>query len=217
MRSQSKVDAWEAKYPHHKPNLEWAIVESLSAPGAFDAAVKGVDAVAHVASPFTRSFDAPAENVSKMLEPAVKGTTSVLEAAAGEPSVKAVVITSSLAAAQDPSKGADVGFTRTAATWSSFEWDAMVKEEVPIVVYLGSKQFAEQAAWKFVEERKPAFRLTTIVPPMILGPALQPLANLKELNLSSGAIWNIVDAQEIPPTHVPVSLPSHSLVPSLPC
>ena len=205
MRSQAKVDAWEAKYPQHKPQLEWALVESLATPGAFDAAVKGVDAVAHVASPFTRSFDAPRENVEKMLGPAVKGTTSVLEAASRERSVKAVVITSSLAAAQDPAKGADVGFTRTAATWSQFKWDDMVKEEVPIVVYLGSKQFAEEAAWKFMQDEKPAFRLTTIVPPMILGPALQPLASLAELNLSSGAVWNIVNAPEIPPTHVPAS------------
>lgn len=151
--------------PQHKDNVEFVIVEHLSNDGAFDEAVKGVDAIAHTASPFTRNFK---DNVKEMLEPAVKGTTSILEAAAREPSVKSVVITSSLAAAQDPSKGADVGFVRTAATWSNFEWDKMAKEEIPIVVYLGSKQFAEQAAWKFVEEKKPHFRVNTIVPPMIV-------------------------------------------------
>lgn len=37
------------------------------------------------------------DNVKDMLEPALKGTTSILAAAKGEPSVKAVVITSSYA------------------------------------------------------------------------------------------------------------------------
>lgn len=97
-------------------NLEWAIVKDLADEGAFDEAIKDVDAVAHTASPFNFSFKVGPfqfysgffmpvvyllrfvgwqDNVKDMLEPALKGTTSVLEAAKGEASVKAVVITSS--------------------------------------------------------------------------------------------------------------------------
>lgn len=70
-----------------------------------------MDAVAHTASPFNFAFRVRSwlfrlrvglswksvlqDNVKDMLEPALKGTTSVLKAAKNEPSVKAVTITSS--------------------------------------------------------------------------------------------------------------------------
>ncbi|ORY92678.1 NAD-P-binding protein [Leucosporidium creatinivorum] len=201
VRSQAKADAWLKKYPEHANNIEFVIVKELAEDGAFDEAIKGVDAVAHTASPFFTTFK---DNVKDMLEPALKGTTSILKAAKSEPSVKSVVITSSLAAAQDISKGDDVGFTRTSEVWSPFVWEEACLFKVPIFTYLASKTFAEKAAWKFVEEEKPHFTMSTIVPPIILGPALQPVQSLSDLNLSAAAIWSIVDAEEIPMTAVPV-------------
>lgn len=110
-----------------------------------------------------------------------------------------------LAAAQDMSKGDDVGFTRTSDVWSPFVWEEAVNFKVPILTYLASKTFAEKAAWDFVESEKPSFTMSTIVPPIILGPALQPVESLKDLNLSAAAVWNIIDAEEVPATAVPVS------------
>lgn len=129
----------------------------------------------------------------------------------------------SLAAAQDISRGDDVGFMRTSEVWSPFVWEEACAFKIPIFTYLASKTFAEKAAWKFVEEEKPHFAMSTvsllgestalklirlllsqIVPPIILGPALQPVQSLSDLNLSAAAIWSIVDAEEIPMTAVPV-------------
>ncbi|KAL8276665.1 hypothetical protein RQP46_010933 [Phenoliferia psychrophenolica] len=201
VRSRDKADAWEAKYPEHKKNLEWVIVKDLADDGAFDEAIKGVDAVAHTASPFNFAFK---DNVKDMLKPALKGTTSILKAAMEEPSVKAVTITSSLAAAQDLSKGADVGHIRTAKDWAPFTWEEAATTTNPVIVYLASKTFAEKAAWEFVEKEKPSFAMSTVVPPIILGPALQPIKSLADLNLSAGAVWGIVDSPTVPPTAVPV-------------
>ncbi|GAA6011972.1 hypothetical protein JCM10207_003445 [Rhodosporidiobolus poonsookiae] len=201
VRSQDKADAWLDKYPEYASKLSFSLVPDLSAPNAFAGAIKGVDAVAHIASPFTFQFE---DNVRDLLDPALKGTLSALEAAASEPSVKNVVITSSLAAAQDPAKGLDPGFIRTSAVWSPFTWEESVKEKVPPLVYLASKTFAEKAAWKFVEEKKPNFTMSTIVPPIILGPSLQPLSSLKDFKTSASVIKGFIDADAIPPTVVPV-------------
>ncbi|BGP40012.1 hypothetical protein JCM10450v2_003992 [Rhodotorula kratochvilovae] len=201
VRSQDKADAWLAKYPEYREQIHFVIVRELSEPGAFDEAVKDVNAIAHTASPFTFTFK---DALTEMLEPALKGTLSMLEAAKREPSVKSVVITSSLAAAQDPAKGLDPGFVRTSAVWSPFTWEQALVEKEPHMVYLMSKTFAERAAWDFFEKEKPHFTMATIVPPIILGPALQPLASLKDLNISAAVVKRIIDAPEVPPTAVPV-------------
>ncbi|GAA6027173.1 hypothetical protein JCM8097_002454 [Rhodosporidiobolus ruineniae] len=201
VRSQDKADAWLEKYPQYASQLSFSLVPDLSAPNAFAEAIKGVSAVAHIASPFTFNFE---DNVRDMLEPALKGTLSVLEAAAKEESVKNVVITSSLAAAQDPAKGLDPGFVRTSEVWSPFTWEESVKEKIPPLVYLASKTFAEKAAWDFYANEKPSFKLSTIVPPLIAGPSLQPLKSLDELKTSASVLRNLIDAEEITPTVVPV-------------
>ena len=38
------------------------------------------------------------------------------------------------------------------------------------LAYMGSKKFAEKAAWDFVENEKPEFTLSTVNPVMIFGP-----------------------------------------------
>ncbi|BGP31984.1 hypothetical protein JCM10296v2_003763 [Rhodotorula toruloides] len=200
VRRREQADAW-LEHPQYRDQIHFVIVRDLADDGAFDEAIKGVDAVAHTASRFTFSFK---DNVKDMLEPALKGTTSMHEAAKREPSVKSVVITSSLAAAQDPAKGLDPGFVRTSAVWSPFTWEQAAKETIPAMVYLTSKKFAERAAWNFFEREKPNFSLATIVPPIILGEALQPLSSLSDLNLSAAVVKRIIDAEEIPPTAVPV-------------
>lgn len=59
--------------------------------GHYDEAIKGVDAVVHTASPV--EFD-KTNFKEDFLKPALNGTKGVLEAAAKEDSVKAVVMTS---------------------------------------------------------------------------------------------------------------------------
>jgi hypothetical protein len=53
------------------------------------------------------------------------------------------------------------------------------------LAYRASKTFAEKAAWKFVEDEKPAFTLTTICPPFVFGPTALPLTASEQLNTSN--------------------------------
>lgn len=147
------------------PSVELAIVKDVGAPGAFDEAIKGVDAVAHTASPFHYNFTDP---VKEMLEPAYNGTTNMLKAAAATPSVKRLVITSSFASMLDMSKGMNVGKTYNDDDWNPATWEEASKSDDKSFVYCASKAIAEKAAWDFVAKEKPQFALTTLCPPLVL-------------------------------------------------
>lgn len=63
--------------------------------GSFDSVVQGCDAVFHTASPFYHDVKDPQ---AELLDPAVKGTLNVLKSCVNSPSLKRIVLTSSIAA-----------------------------------------------------------------------------------------------------------------------
>lgn len=73
--------------------VEFVTVPDLTNETAFDGKLNGVDYVLHLASPLVHGT-----NKETYFTPAVKATTSVLKAAAKVPSIKKVVVTSSIAA-----------------------------------------------------------------------------------------------------------------------
>ncbi|XP_030951757.1 phenylacetaldehyde reductase-like isoform X3 [Quercus robur] len=152
--------------------------------GSFDSAVEGCDGVFHTASPFYNNIkDAEAE----LLEPAVKGTLNVLNSCAKFPSVKRVVVTSSMAAVLH-SKKARTPDVVVDETWFS---DPDVCKEAK-QWYSLSKTLAEENAWKFAKEK--GIDIVTINPAMVIGPLLQPT-----LNTSAATILNLINgAQTFP-------------------
>lgn len=77
----------------YSDQLEFVIIPDLTDETAFDNKLNGVDYVIHLASPLPRGTDKQA-----YFPPAVKGTTTLLKAAAKVPTIKKIVITSSIAA-----------------------------------------------------------------------------------------------------------------------
>ncbi|KAF3776096.1 Cinnamoyl-CoA reductase 1 [Nymphaea thermarum] len=146
--------------------------------GAFDYAVSGCEGVFHTASPF---FNETQDPQAELLDPAVKGTVNVLRSCAKIPSIRRVVVTSSMAAvavgrrARTPDAVVD-------ETWFS---DADFCREIKSW-YVLSKTLAEEQAWKFAEEAK--MDVVTINPAMVIGPLLQPT-----LNTSAAAILKLID------------------------
>ena len=141
-----------------------------------------------------------------LLDPAILGTTGILKSiAAFAPTVKRVVITSSFAAIVNRK----MGFWPE-HTYSESDWDPITHEEAlndPSSGYFGSKTFAEQAAWKFIEEKKPNFTLNTVNPPMIYGPMKQSVKSLDQINTSSQRMRDILLGKfknEIPATGLPL-------------
>ncbi|KAF2773916.1 flavonol reductase [Teratosphaeria nubilosa] len=189
-------------HPEYESQLSFAIVEDIAQPGAFDEAVKGVDGVIHTASPFT--FDVQ-DFEKDLLIPAINGTNSILQAMEKyNPNVKRMVITSSFAALINISKGAWPEHTYNEADWNLDTYET-AKNGPGLVAYCTSKKLAEEAAFKFLEEKKPAFSISTICPPLIYGPIIHHVSDITKLNSSSVDIYRFVNGstKEVPSTGFP--------------
>jgi len=199
IRSESSSERVKDAHPRHKDALSFAYVKDIAEPGAFDEAVKGVDGVIHMASPFiidAKDYD------KDLFDPAYNGTTSVLKAIkANNPAVKRVVITSSFASVLDGSKGLRPGYNYTEADWNPMTREGAYKED-PTTAYLVSKKIAEKAAFDFVEKEKPNFSVTTLLPPMVYGPLASDVPSMDKLNTSSADFYRLFNGstKEVPPT-----------------
>ncbi|GMP87947.1 hypothetical protein CsSME_00040116 [Camellia sinensis var. sinensis] len=146
--------------------------------GSFDSMVDGCDGVFHTASP---CFVTTSNPQVELIDPALKGTLNVLGSCAKNPSVKRVVLTSSVAAVAfngrpqapevviDESWFSDPEFCKQNELW-----------------YVLSKTLAEDAAWKFTKEK--GIDMVTINPALVIGPLLQPT-----LNTSAAAILILIN------------------------
>lgn len=69
-----------------------------------------------------------------------------------------------------------------------------IEKKDPILGYNVSKKRAELAAWKFMEEQKPAFDLTVINPDIIIGPMVHHIEDQKSINQTNHfAIASFID------------------------
>lgn len=203
MRSEAKGQTILNNHPNvPKDKLSFVIVEDIAQEGAFDEAIKSdppFETVVHTSSPFHFNTN---DSKKDLLDPAVIGTTGILKAIKKNAStVKRVVITSSFASIIDSSKGNNPGHTYTEADWNPITEDEAVQNAM--LGYRASKTFAERAAWEFVEKEKPNFTLSTLCPPLVLGPIIHYLQSLDSLNTSNQRVLNIITGKakdELPPT-----------------
>ncbi|RPD61448.1 NAD dependent epimerase/dehydratase [Lentinus tigrinus ALCF2SS1-6] len=174
VRSTEKGEHIRKALAAYGDRLEFAVVQDITLPGAFDEAVKGVDAIAHLASPVSIS----AKDPDQLIRPALDGTTSILHSASAPgSSVKRIVHISSLAAVVDPRHQKPV--IHTEADWNESD-PAEVREKgkgaTPIVMYRTSKVLAEKAAWELYREGREkssiGWDLVTLCPPWTFGPTL---------------------------------------------
>ncbi|KAH9487432.1 Putative uncharacterized oxidoreductase [Psilocybe cubensis] len=181
--------------------LELVIVKDISKNGAFDEAVKGVDAIAHMASPFHCSQTCLVDVATEFLGPAIEGTVGILKSASSTGTkVKRIVITSSTAAVMSPP---DQPTTFSASDWNTK--DPKLVEEFgsklqPWTIYRASKSLAEKAAWEYYEQHKSEIHwdLTVLNPPFIFGPPIHKVDSSSSLNTSMQSWFdNVVDGRNI--------------------
>ncbi|GJY40573.1 cinnamoyl-CoA reductase 1-like protein isoform X2 [Tanacetum coccineum] len=145
--------------------------------GSFDSAVEGCVCVFHTASPVQLIVDDPQ---AQLMDPAVKGTLNVLKSASKVPSLKRVVLTSSMATVSYGSKVPVFGDV-VDETWSS---DPIYCQKIKLW-YVVSKIMAEDAAVKFSQGN--GMDLVSINPGYVIGPILQPT-----LNVTSEGFMNLI-------------------------
>ncbi|XP_065864598.1 phenylacetaldehyde reductase-like [Euphorbia lathyris] len=166
--------------------------------GSFDAAVEECVGVFHTASPVSFSVTDPQ---AELIDPAVKGTLNVLRSCNKVPSLKRVVITSSMAAVAFNGKplGPDVIMDET---WFS---DPDFCENLKLW-YMVSKTLAEKAAWEYAKEN--GIDMITMNPGLVIGPLLQPTLNasmelvLKFINGSESTTYRLVDVRDVANAHI---------------
>jgi nucleoside-diphosphate-sugar epimerase len=192
VRSESKAKSTAAVFPSEmQSRLSFVVVENIAVPGAFDEAVKGVDGVIHTASPFTLQVK---DNKRDILDPAINGTLNILKAIEEHgTTVKRLVVTSSFAAILDLSTGNRPGYTYTEKDWNPATYEEALRSDNGAFVYCASKKLAEATAYEFVKSHQCNFSLATICPPMVYGPAIQPIQSLSSLNESTSDIYRFMN------------------------
>ena len=170
----------------------------LLAPGAFDDAVRDCELVIHTASPYTLDVTDPQRD---LVEPAVRGTISILESCRESSTTRRVVLTSSVAAITDQADG----HLNTESDWNT-------RSSLTRNPYYYSKTLAERAAWQFMEAAKPRFDLVAVNPFFVIGPSLGPAVNTSHaslIGLTNGSIpvvlaltWPIVDVRDVARAHI---------------
>ncbi|PON74274.1 NAD(P)-binding domain containing protein [Parasponia andersonii] len=168
--------------------------------GSFDVVVDGCDGVFHTASPVTFTANDPQE---ELIEPAVKGTLNVLGSCVKVPSLKRVVLTSSIASVlfNGSPLTPDVVVDET---WFS---DPVFCEKSELW-YMLSKTLAEEAAWKFAKEK--GIDLVALNPVYVIGPLLQPTLNftvemiLNHINEARfpNTVYRYVDVRDVALAHI---------------
>jgi len=185
-----KLEFWEA---------------DLLKPGSFDDAAKGCDIIYHIASPFKLKIK---DAYKDLIDPAVKGTRNVLNAANNSGTVKKVVLTSSVAAIH----GDNVEMKeQNLAEFSEEQWNiSSTPKHQP---YSYSKVTAEKEAWK-IHDAQSNWKLVVINPSFVMGPSLtkatesESLTFMKDMlkgKFAMGApdlCFGFVDVRDVAKAHV---------------
>lgn len=133
--------------------------------GSYAEAMQGCSVVFHTASPFTSNYKDPQK---ELIDPAVKGTTNVLEEANRQEGVQRVVLTSSCAAIY--TDAIDMRNTPH-GVFTEEVWNTTAS--LTHQPYSYSKTLAEQKAWEIAKKQN-RWRLVVVNPSMVMGPALNP-------------------------------------------
>lgn len=189
-KTKGKMEFWEA---------------DLLSEGSYNKAAKGCSSIIHMASPFTLKIK---DAQKQLIDPALKGTTNVLNAATKSGTVKKVVLTSSVAAVHGDSVDMqELGIQEF--TEEHFNYSSSLKHQP----YSYSKVLAEKQAWK-IHENQSKWKLVVINPSFVMGPYLTETSSSESVNFMKdmlngkfaiGApylVFGFVDVRDVARAHI---------------
>lgn len=144
-KAQAALQALSAaNVPNLRSHLELVVVPDPTVLEDVSCAVRGCDAILHLASAF--SYDAsPGEFEEKLMKPAVRGTETICRAALEHDSVKRVVIMSSFASVYDASLGLQPGRVYTETDWCPLSYEDGVNAAAVVGCFSSSFSLAASA------------------------------------------------------------------------
>ncbi|KAL3298627.1 NAD dependent epimerase/dehydratase [Colletotrichum asianum] len=175
--------------------LDFIEVGDFENTNVFDGKMEGIDGIIHVASPFT--YDVK-DNERELIRPAKNGVHAIMSAAAAQPNIKRIVITSSFAAVLNADRKAP----------PYFDYTTCIPGTSPVIAYRAAKKYAELVAWDWIratdEGKSRHFDLVTLCPPMTFGPIVHPVSGVSKLNESNAMLWKIAKGETpLPVARVP--------------
>ncbi|KAI0101560.1 hypothetical protein GGR51DRAFT_332304 [Nemania sp. FL0031] len=177
-------------------DVEVVQVADICQQDCFDAAADGCSAIFHLASPLAEIWTLPPTEVVRI---ATESTARVLSAAVKAGcTMNSVVLMSSAAALFDPPLE-----TRhyTEKDWNT-ESEKIVERDGEKAggfhAYLASKTAAEKLFWKFRDDHRPPFGMTTLQPTYFIGAPLIPWKTAADIPYSNSDFWKVVSGEEIP-------------------
>ncbi len=142
--------------------------------GSYDAAMKGCELVFHTASPFINKVKDPQRD---LVDPALLGTSNVLESVNRTESVKRVVLTSSVAAIIGDAVDCQ-RYSGGIATEEQWNFSSTINHQP----YSYSKTVAERKAWEIAGEQN-RWDLVVINPSLVIGPGIKPSFNSESFRI----------------------------------
>ena len=203
VRDKSKVEEIKSdieKYLNKQISLDVHIADLLNDDGWEDA-LKGSDAIIHVAGPFPMSYEG---GEKELTGPHQDGAMRVFRFAK-DLGINRIVLTSSVASIWNDSTVEDTVRYIDETSWSNLNDDN-------IDAYTKGKALKEKAAWDFVAEND-SIKLTTILPSVVLGPGIGSpvrrgsmeymlmLIN-KEMPVAPPLKHGIVDVRDVAKIHI---------------
>ncbi|KAJ4258280.1 hypothetical protein NW762_008429 [Fusarium torreyae] len=212
VRSQPSASGLLSALPSYVSSgrLTTAIVPDIMAEGAFDDAVKGVTAIAHIAAP----VDFSNTDVDYVIGSSVQGTLGILKSAMKEPGLQSFVYMSSIVTVRGAKpKNPEQGYTEE--DWYDQADEVLAKagaEATGHQIYVASKVKAERAFWDFRQKNASSikFSMTAVHPTWVAGPPLILPGDPEKLSETAIVAYRIMNGQDMPPagpgngTHVDV-------------
>ena len=152
---RSHLEVLKERYPG---KLELFEADTLE-PGSLDGAIEGCDALIHTAAAVILAAPDPQEQI---IDVAVKGTQNVLDSVARTPSVKRIVMTSSIAAV--------MSYDQQDKTYTEDDW--CTSDDIWLNPYGMGKAQSERLLWEFAAKHADRVQAVAINPSVVIGPPL---------------------------------------------
>jgi nucleoside-diphosphate-sugar epimerase len=152
---RAHLDVLRERYPGKLQCFEADLLE----PGSLDAALEGCDALIHTATAVILAAPDPQRQI---IDVAVKGTQNVLDSVARTPSIKRIVMTSSIAAV--------MSYDQQGRTYTEDDW--CTSDDIWLDPYGMGKTQSERLLWQFVDKHADRVQAVAINPSVVIGPPL---------------------------------------------
>ncbi|CAN9434108.1 unnamed protein product [Alternaria alternata] len=195
VRREESIETFKKVFSRHLEQLDFVVIDNITKERAFSDALVGVDYVFHLASPVPGKGTDFKEDY---LTPTIKGTMSLLEAAQSVPSIKRVIIDSSMTSLMPLEIDDADSFEVKEGTNRTIRIDPdsplVTSPSAPTIVkYKASKLLAHRACLDWVERQSTAgklsFAVVSLHPSIVIGRhLLQPSPTVP--GSSNAHVWD---------------------------